>query len=112
MTVVTLGIYSGRLDPSWTLTLAEAMTLDTMLGALVEVTDTPPVGGLGYHGFTITRPSGTLVAYRLAIARAGEGPRIVGLDPTGNIERFLLETSRRHVTPDEYAAAEAAIGKP
>ena len=84
--VVTLGIYSGRIDPSWTLTLVEASTLDTMLGAPVEVTYTPPVGGLGYHGFTITRPSGPLVAYRGAIARQGEGPRIVSLDPTGSIE--------------------------
>jgi hypothetical protein len=74
-TTVTLGIYSGRPDPSWMLTTREATTLDAMLAALVTVTDTPPVGGLGYHGFTMTTPTTTLVAYRGAIAAPGEGPR-------------------------------------
>ena len=110
--VVTLGVYSGRPDPSWTLTLAEAATLDTMLAAMVEVTETPPVGGLGYHGFTITTTTSTVVAYRGAVAAPGEGPRGMKSDPTRSIERFLLETSQRHVTPDEFATAQLAIGSP
>jgi hypothetical protein len=110
--VVTLGIYSGRPDPTWTLTDAEASTLDTMLAALVDLTDTPLVGGLGYHGFTIVGPTGTLAAYGGAVAPPGEGPRAMKSDPTRSIERFLLETSRAYVTPAEYAAAERGIGAP
>ncbi len=110
--VVTLGIYSGRPDPSWTLTSGEAATLETMLGTLVEVTDTPPVGGLGYHGFTITTPTRTFVAYRGAIAAPGSGARAMKVDPARSVERFLLETSRSHVTPDEFATAQLAIGSP
>jgi hypothetical protein len=110
--VVTLGIYSGRPDPTWTLTGAEAATLDAMLAALAEVTDTPPVGGLGYHGFTIARPTSTVVAYRGAVGAPGEGPRAMSADPTRSIERYLLETSRSHVTLGEYAAAELAIAAP
>lgn len=110
--VITLGIYSGRPDPSWTLTSVEALTLSNMFASLANVTGTPPVGGLGYHGFTITMPTSTVVAYRGAIAPPGEGPRPVMSDPTRSVERFLLETSRVHVTPDEYATAQAGIGGP
>jgi hypothetical protein len=109
---VTLGIYSGRPDPTWTLTVAEAAGLDAALASLPDGTDTPPVGGLGYHGFTITRQGSTLVAYRGAVAAPGDGPRTTKADPTRSIERYLLETSRSHVTPDEYEIAEQAITAP
>ena len=110
--VVTLGIYSGRPDPTWSLTSVEALTLENMFASLANVTGTPPVGGLGYHGFTIALPSGVEVAYRGAIAAAGAGPRTMMSDPGRSIERFLLETSRSHVTPDEFATAQLAIGAP
>ena len=110
--VVTLGIYSGRPDPTWSLTSVEALTLSNMLASLANVTGTPPVGGLGYHGFTIALPSGVEVAYRGAIAAPGTGPRAMTSDPGRSIERFLLETSRSHVTPDEFATAQLALGAP
>lgn len=110
--VVTLGIYSGRPDPSWTLTSSEAAGLEAVLAPLTVVTDAPPEGGLGYHGYTITSPARTLVAFRGAIAAPGQGPRAMKLDPTLSVERYLLETSRSRVTPDEFAAAESAIGAP
>jgi len=110
--VVTLGIYSGRPDPAWTLTVDEAASVDAALAALPDGTGTPPVGGLGYHGFWITRPGSTVVAYGGAVAPPGDGPRVMKADPTRSIERCLLETSRSRVTPDEYAIAELAIAAP
>lgn len=110
--VVTLGIYSGRPDPAWTLTTTEAAGLDVVLAALPAGTGVPPVGGLGYHGFTITRPGTVLVAYDGAIGAPGDGPRAMTPDPTRSVERYLLETSRAHVTPEEYAEAELAISGP
>ena len=110
--VVTLGIYSGRPDPAWTLTVNEAAGVDAALAALPDRTGTPPVGGLGYHGFSITRPGTTLVAYLGTVAPSGDGPRTMKADPTRSIERCLLETSRSHVTPGEYAIAEIAIAAP
>lgn len=110
--VVTLGIYSGRPDPTWSLTSVEALTLTNMFASLANVTGTPPVGGLGYHGFTIALPSGTEVAYRGGIAAPGEGPRAVMSDPTRSVERFLLETSKPHVTAAEFEVARLAIGAP
>ena len=52
------------------------------------------------------------MAYRRAVAAPGDGPRTVKADPTRSIERYLLETSRAHVTPGEYAVVELAIGEP
>jgi hypothetical protein len=110
--VVTLGIYSGRPDPTWTLTVDEAAAVDAALAALPDGTGTPPVGGLGYHGFSIARPGSTSVAYLGTVAPPGDGPRPMKADPTRSIERCLLKTSGSHVTPDEYAIAELAIAAP
>ena len=110
--VVTMGIYSGRPDPTWTLTSDEALTLSNIFASLPNVTGTPPVGGLGYHGFTIALRSGPQIAYRGAIAAPGEGTRAMMSDPTRSIERFLLETSKSHVTAAEFEMVRLAIGAP
>ncbi len=60
---VTLGIYSGRPDPTWTLTGAEAAAVERAIEALPETAGTPPEGGLGYRGFTVTSLGRTLTAY-------------------------------------------------
>ena len=54
---VTLGIYSGRPDPTWTLSAWDAAAVERAIEALPEAGGTPPEGGLGYHGFTV-RPWG------------------------------------------------------
>jgi hypothetical protein len=110
--VVTLGIYSGRPDPAWILTIDEVAGLDAALAAVAVGTGTPPVGGLGYHGFSISRPGSTGVAYGGAVAAPGSGPRAMQADPTRSVERYLLEVARAHVTPDEYALVERAIAAP
>ncbi|MFH1475563.1 MAG: hypothetical protein ABIG85_06865 [Chloroflexota bacterium] len=109
---MTLGIYSGRADPAWTLTDAEAATLEAALGALRGATGAPPVGGLGYHGFTIDRPGGTVVAYSGAVAAPGEGRRPYLADPARTIERLLIETARPHATANELVEVERALAAP
>lgn len=108
-TDVILGLYSGRPDPEWALTNEQAATLDTLLATLRDGTGTPPVGGLGYHGFTIVHAGRRMVAYRGILAAPGDGPRAVKEDPNRSVERFLLETSRTHVTPDEFAEVQRAL---
>jgi hypothetical protein len=109
---VTLGIYSGRADPAWTLTEAEAASLDAALAILTATTGTPPVGGLGYHGFTIERLNSVLVAFRGAVASPGEGTRTYLADPARTIERLLAGTARGHVTAVELAEVAKALGAP
>ena len=106
---VVLGLYSGRPDPEWTLTTEQAATLIKALATLSTGTGAPGIGGLGYHGFTMLAPGSTLVAYRGMVAPPGDGPRAVMADPTRSIERYLLGTSRPHLTADEFTAVERAL---
>lgn len=55
--VVTLHVFSGRPDPSWELSAAEAQQLVARLKAVQDRTLSKPpgiYGALGYRGFTIT----------------------------------------------------------
>jgi hypothetical protein len=113
-TQVTLGIYSGRPDPVWALTSAEADKLAALIAALPVVQGMPQEGGLGYHGFTvaITAADGsvtTVTAYAKTIAPAGAAADRFWRDDAGLVERFLLETGRPSLTAAEYAIANQAL---
>ena len=108
---VTLGLYSGVPDPSWTLTDGEAAALTDALAELSRTDAAAPEGGLGYHGFTITGPSGTLVAYAGMVSSSLSDPPYTLDDPDRTIERSLLETARTHVTPEEYDIVAEVVGQ-
>ena len=58
VTTVTLNTYSGRPNPSWSLTAEQEKQLTERLSALTTFTDTRPSGvsgGLGYRGFQVAR---------------------------------------------------------
>ena len=109
---VTLGIFSGRPDPSWFLADAEATALDAALTTLAGAMGEPPVGGLGYRGFTIERTDGPLIAFEGAIGRLGEGRRAYLADPARTIERLLLGTARAHVAGNVLAEVERSLATP
>lgn len=109
---VTLGLYSGRADPAWTLTDAEAVALEAALAALPSVAGVPPEAGLGYHGFTIDRPGGIIIAYRGAVAPPGVRASAYLADPARTIERFLAGTARPHITGNELAEVERSFAAP
>jgi len=111
---VSLGIYSGRPDPSWNLTDAQAAVVESAIAALPNTTGTPPQGGLGYHGFTllVDRPGQadeTLVAYRGTVAAQGVGASTYRIDGGRTVERLLLETGRSTLAAHEVAAVEADL---
>lgn len=106
---VVLGIYSGRPDPEWTLTGSEVVALDRTIAALPDASGTPQAGGLGYHGFTVTRPGSTIVAYLGTLAPPGNGPRAFKLDRGLVVERLLLESGRPHLAAAEVAEVERAL---
>jgi hypothetical protein len=110
---VTLGIYSGRPDPTWTLTGAEAAAVERAIQALPQVAGTPPEGGLGYHGFTVASPGRTLTAYQGVVSTGGGGgPTVLRSDPGRTVERLLLELGRTHLAPAEIAEAERSLAAP
>lgn len=106
---VVLGLYSGVPDPAWTLTPEQANELAAALAALTRVNESAPAGGLGYHGFTIVTPDGTLVAYAGTVLSADSNPPYVLDDPDRTIERFLLATARAHVTAEELRVVADAL---
>lgn len=110
---VEVGLFSGRPDPSFALTPEQTATLDALLATLPTRTAVPVTGGLGYHGFTLTRPSpgpgsgpNVLVAYRGQVAAPGTGPREVRIDAARNVEVTLLNDVRASLAPEEIAAIE------
>jgi hypothetical protein len=112
---VTLGIYSGRPDPSWKLTKDEADKLAALVAALPVVQGGPQQGGLGYHGFLIamTTPDGSITAvtaYAKAVFPADRGGASRWQDDAGLVERFLLETGKPSLAAAEYAIAKQALG--
>lgn len=106
---VTLGLYSGRPDPEWTLTPEQVAVLDAEVAMLPGASGTPPSGGLGYHGFTVARPGSTVIAYLGTVAAPSDGDRPYRLDAGHVIERLLLETGRSHLAPAEVAEVEQAL---
>lgn len=111
---VTLGIYSGRPDPSWELGDAAATALLARIDALPATIGVPPEGGLGYHGFTLLvrrtgMPDRWILAYRGAVSDAGTGRRAFRQDPLRSIERLLLDSGRAHLAPAEAGAVEADL---
>jgi len=108
---VELGLYSGVPDPAWTLTPVQANELAAALATLTRVSESAPSGGLGYHGFTIVTPDGTLVAYAGKVLSADSDPPYVLDDPNRTIERLLLATARAHVTAEELNVVADAVGR-
>ncbi|HYN33621.1 MAG TPA: hypothetical protein VES40_13425 [Ilumatobacteraceae bacterium] len=106
---IVLGLYSGVPDPAWTLTTQQANELSAALAALTRVNEPAPAGGLGYHGFTIATPDGTLLAYAGKVLSADSDPPYVLDDPDRTIERFLLATARPHVTAEELRVVADAL---
>jgi hypothetical protein len=109
VTTVSLGLYSGRPDPSWQLTEEESAALTALLESLPRVDGSPPAGGLGYHGFQIERltPEGMprlLVAFDGTVSDPASNHLSYLDDPDRSVERFLLERGREHLSAVELMA--------
>jgi len=53
-TGVALDIHSGRPNPQWKLTADQDTHLRNLIASLPRVSGTPPQGGLGYSGFSVS----------------------------------------------------------
>jgi hypothetical protein len=100
-TVVELDAFSGRPNPTWTLTDAERTELEGLLTGLPRAeVDALPEPGLGYRGFRITIPSEGASAAReidvtRGLVRIGEaGDRPIRRDVHG-LEAWLRAQARR-----------------
>ena len=108
-TTVSLGLYSGRPDPSWELSEEESAALTALLESLPRVDGSAPSGGLGYHGFTIERltPEGMprlLLAFEGTVSDPASSYLSYLDDPDRSVERLLLESGREQLSAVEIMA--------
>jgi hypothetical protein len=93
-----LDLYSGRPNPSWTLSAQERAELERRLRGLeVRTAGAADDGGLGYRGVIVRAPDpgGFELAVHGAEAVVRRGAREVVLADEGRaLERWLLETAR------------------
>ena len=109
-TTVSLGLYSGRPDPSWELSEEESAALTALLESLPRVDGSAPSGGLGYHGFTIERltPEGMprlLLAFEGTVSDPASSYLSYLDDPDRSVERLLLESGREQLSAVEIDGA-------
>lgn len=113
---VSLGIYSGRPDPSWALTDVQVAALVGQLASLPVANGTPPLGGLGYHGFSILvqrdgQADQAFMAYRGAVTGPGDAPGTYRADTQRTVESALLDTGRSHLAAAEISVVEADLAQ-
>ncbi len=109
---VTLHIFSGRPDPTWTLDRSQALLLSSKAAKLEKKLvprgeeTAPPT--MGYRGFTIeglqtpeVRGKGHLFAKRLDV----EGGPVLDVDSDTDLEHWLLDTAGEALDPETRAYA-------
>ncbi len=110
---VTLGIYSGRPDPTWGLTAVQVARLRELVAALPVANGEPPQGGLGYHGFSVSLGAGAggpiVVAFHGTVVAQGAAAGTFWRDDTRLVERYLLETGRPSLAAVEIDTVEQAL---
>ena len=115
---ITLDVYSGRRNPKWTLSAADAAELYGRLQALAPAANAAPESsGLGYQGFQIeflglAAPQAVVVA-RGAATVSGGGEKKSLVDAGRQLESWLAKSAATHIEPammkhvaDEIARAQ------
>ncbi len=103
MTEVELDAFSGRPNPRWVLTPAEATEFFSLLGRLrPDSRDARVPDQLGYRGFVVRADREEIRVFRETVfTRQG-----VVADPGRALERVLLDSARAHVSEAVLRAIE------
>jgi hypothetical protein len=108
-------IFSGRENPTWSLTEEELRAFNAILD---ELPATDPVtfnDGLGYRGFVVTltdtgsRETYTVTVYQGKVRQSRRGGDRHLDDQGYRMERMLLESSKSHLEEQTYVALKTEI---
>ena len=112
---VTLDIFSGRKNPTWSLTKAQTQSLLVLVKELPAGDPGDFFDGLGYRGFQVTLP-GTVKGQRSAIivyrgrVRYEDGHQVKYLtDKDRQVEQLLLKYGSPHLAPGLYQTVEREV---
>ena len=110
-TTVELDVYSGRPNPSWTLSRDDAARFERTVGALPPAPPGVWANPLGYRGFVVTGPDGSVVRVHAGAVQISEGGSLTDrADPDQALERWLLSTGGAAIDPPARDAARRALG--
>jgi hypothetical protein len=104
---VELDVFSGRPNPRWTLSAADASALRTRLAALSGPASQPPDVGLGYRGLIVAIDGRTLRVFAGSIQ--GTAPRLSLADANRALERWLLSLGKGAVDAGLLAEIEREV---
>jgi hypothetical protein len=113
---VTLDVFSGRPNPSWTLTPAQVRELQGLIKALsTPLTGEPDVPDLGYRGVTVTI-GGSNQTGEISVARGGvtltQGASVAKFQDTDRaLERWLVHTGEAQLSPDLLQMVESDLSR-
>lgn len=97
---VQLDVYSGRENPSWTLSAEQTAELLRRLGDLKPSADAPaPFDGLGYRSVAATAGGASVTLSRGGATMERDGKAERRLDAGRALERWLISTGRGHAAP-------------
>jgi hypothetical protein len=112
---VTLDIYSGRQNPTWSLTKEQAENLLVIVKGLPASDPCDFFDGLGYRGFKVNLTSpvagktSAIMVYRGRV-RYDDGRQVKYLtDKDRRIEQLLLKYGSPHLTPGLYKTVEREV---
>lgn len=115
---VTLNVFSGRRDPTWSLSKEQAESLLSIVKELPACDQRKFFDGLGYRGFQVTmsRPiterRSKVTVYRGRV-RYDDGGNVKYLaDEDRQIEQLLLKSGSPHLKPGLYKTIERQIRLP
>lgn len=116
---VTLNIFSGRSNPSWTLSEEQAEEVTNRVQKMDEPTGSKPpgvLGGLGYRGFILSghpsEPAGALSLYvHEGIVDRGQ-TEINVIDRDRRIEMLLLESAGEQLDADVRVHVQESLKAP
>jgi hypothetical protein len=110
---VELDIFSGRPNPEWRLTPADAVSLDQKLAALPVAAPGQLANPLGYRGFIVrlrTADDETTVTVQNGTVRTTRtGDTVHHQDPDRALERWLLTTGRPTLAQDLFTLVEREL---
>ncbi len=109
---VELDVFSGRPNPTWVLSVADAAYFLDKLASL------PPVGAgqienpLGYRGFVVDTGRGEVGRVQKGTVEvAGGERRSYFADPSRELERWLFNRAATEIDSDLAALVEAELGR-
>jgi hypothetical protein len=113
-TEVELDVFSGRPNPTWTLTGPEAEILERRLAALPRTAPCEVSGRLGYRGLVARLKLGAgrwVVRVQAGCVQIDEGEALVHARDEGReLERWLIDTGRQRLGEDVVEIVERELG--